>query len=300
MRAFIVVMVLLVGGVVGAGAARAEVDPIERPDTQGDQLIFYYDARPSHTSFLIVRSLRENETTIEVQFYGPTFSTPFTRTINVPGFGLRVLDAGALRDDGLPAQQGVAFATVVDGGDPIVTGALTGSFTVANLATGSAWGSPALARSARTDPGGSFPPIGTEINGVGVALQPIRPQGLELAGYYNPTTLAPVENGGNEIIFVTWEDVPGEHFSATVGATTWGVFAANAGGSTVADTEFAANGVTATDLVSLLGEDANGAPGTVRFIRFGGPPRLSRIIFFAQALGTFGTGYLLPTIPVLL
>jgi hypothetical protein len=276
------------------------VEPLERPDTQGDQLVFYYDARASHTSFLTVRNASTGGITVSVVFYGPTFSTPFTRTIDVPAGGLRVLDAGALKEDGLPAQQGVAFATVVDGGEPVVSFALTGSFTVANLATGSAWGSPALARSALNDPEGSLPALGAAINGSTVVLQPIRPEGLELASFYNPTTLAPVENGGNEIIFIAFEDVPGETYSATVGATTWDLFAAASNGDTVADTSFNANGVTPTDLVTLLGSDANGAAGSVRFIAIGGSAPLSRMIFFAEALGTFGTGYLLPSFPVVL
>jgi hypothetical protein len=295
-----VVIFFLLAVIIDTAPARADVLPLDRPDTQGDQLIFYYDARAGFTSFLTVRNVGSGGVTVSIVFYGPTFSTPFTQTATIPGRGLKIFDAGGLRDSGLPAQQGIAFATVVDGGHPVVSDALTGSFTVANIATGSAWGSPALARSARNASDSSFPMFGTAIDNSTVVLQAIRPLGLELAGFYKPESLAPVENGGNQVIFVTFEDVPGETFAATVGSTTWNVFATQSNGTTVADTMFTANGVTVTDLATLLGSDVNGAPGGVRFTSLASPPALSRLIFFAEALGTFGTGYLLPTVPVLL
>src|SRR5205085_3148104 len=71
--------------------------------------------------------------------------------------GTLTIDVGGLAAGGLPAQAGVAFVTAVDtAGAPLVTRALTGSFTIANLQTGAAWGSVAAARSAvkveATDP----------------------------------------------------------------------------------------------------------------------------------------------------
>ncbi len=297
----LVVWVVLVCAAATPCTSRADVSVLDRPDTQGDQLIFYYDARAGFTSFVTIRNFSEVDRTVNVLFYGPTFSTPFSHQVSIAGGGVVVLDAGALRDGGLPAQQGVAFATVVNGdGHPIVSGALTGNFTVANLATGSAWGSPALARSARNALDDSFPLLGTEINDTGVALQKIRPQALELAGFYNPENLAPAADGGNQLIFVTFEDVPGDTFAATIGSTTWNVFATRNNGHTIADTMFTANGVTTTDLASLLGPDVNGASGGVRFSTLTFPPDTTRVIFFAEALGTFGTGYLLPSVPVLL
>jgi hypothetical protein len=299
MRGFVGIAVVVLA-VSCAAPGRADVQPLDRPGSQGDQLIFYYDARAGFTSFLTVRKVLPGETNVSIVFYGPTFSTPFTRTISIGEGNVRVIDVGALREDGLPSQQGIAFAHVVDGGEPVTSFALTGNFTVANLATGSAWGGPALAREARNTADDSFPSLGTEIDGSTVAFQTIQPQGLELAGYYNPETLAPVESRGNQVIFVSFEDVPGETFGATVGSTMWNVFATRSDGDVVADSEFTANGVTETDLVSLLGDDANGSAGGVRFTTFGFTPGTSRLIFFAEALGTFGTGYLLPTFPILL
>ena len=46
--------------------------------------------------------------------------------------------------------------------------------------------------------------------------------------------------------------------------------------------------------MSILGTEANGAPGGGGFVRGNGTENASRFIFFVQSLGTFGTGYLLP------
>jgi len=49
------------------------------------------------------------------------------------------------------------------------------------------------------------------------------------------------------------------------------------------------------DLVSLLGTDARGARGSITFNAEPSAKRMTRLVYFTQALGTFGTGYLLPT-----
>src|SRR6266404_6600665 len=130
-----------------------------RPNVRGDQVIFYYDARDGFTTFINIRNEAATELKVELDFYGPTFTTPFTETVTLPATngtngapgvgGLTVIDVGALRASGLAATPGVAFATVVNAtGQPVVSRGLSGNFTVANMATGSAWGSPGAARSA--------------------------------------------------------------------------------------------------------------------------------------------------------
>ncbi|MCC6766254.1 MAG: hypothetical protein IT293_16460 [Deltaproteobacteria bacterium] len=274
---------------------------LERPDTQGDQLVFYYDARENFTTFLTVRNVMPGELTVTVLFYAPGFDgVPFAHTITLPAFGLRVLDVGELRASGLPAQAGAAFATGVNEvGTAIVSAALTGNFTVANLATGSAWGAPAAARSA-VNADDSFPDFGATIDNQMVSLRPILPSGLDLSAYYNPDDLASSDLGGDQLIFVNFEDVSGLPLRAQVGATDWNVFAAGADGSTIADTGFTATGVVVTNLATVVGADVGGSSGSIRFTSFVFPPRATRLIFFAEALGTFGTGYLLPPVPTLL
>lgn len=322
-RALVAVLALF----IGAPEISALPEPpapaaLDRPDTYGDQLVYYYDARPGFTTFLTVRSLAPGDVTVRVDFYGPGLDTePVSRSFTVPAGGLHVLDVGSLTTSSLattdtsangigrhvgalaallPAQAGVAFASVVDeSGVSLVSGALSGNFTVANLATGSAFGAPAAARSART-PEGATLPLGTGIDNSGVSLQPIRPSGLELAGYYNPDDLAPAADGGNQLIFINFEDVIGLPLRARVGATDWTIDAARSDGSVIANTGFTATGVVVTDLAGVLGAGVAGSGGNVRFSSFVSPPRQSRFIFFAEALGTFGTGYMLPSFPALL
>lgn len=289
---------MLMAALALATTATAQVPTIFQPDTTGDQAIFYYDARADFTTFLQVRNGGVTDLRVRVLFYGPTFSTPLTNESTIPAGGSRVIDVGGLA--GLPEQAGAAFAFAVnDAGEAVVSGAISGGFTVANLQTNSAWGSWAPARSARNADSGSSPPLGTVINGTTVQLTPIQPIRLDIPGYYNPTTLAPVALGGNQIIFVNFEDTAGANFAAVVSATDWNVNAVRADGSGVGATTFAAGGVTVSDLASVAGSGVNGSSGSVEFRADSTGARLSRLIFFSESLGTFGTGYLLPSVPPL-
>lgn len=285
---------------VGRGEAIVEPTPptpIERPDGVGDQLVFYYDARAGFTSFLTVRNVAPGDVSVRLDFYGPGIdAAPFVQTVTVPSGGLRVIDAGGLVGTGLAAQAGVAFATVVNESSiPVVSGALAGNFTVANLATGSAFGAPAAARSTR-NVDGSQPLLGVAIDNQTVLLQPIQPTAVELSAYYNPNDLAPESSGGNQLIFLNFEDAIGLPLRVVVGATTWSVFGTRNDGSVVADTSFTATGIVVSNLSGVLGAGAAGASGSIRFTSFTAPPRVTRMVFFAEALGTFGTGYLLPAV----
>jgi hypothetical protein len=67
-------------------------------------------------------------------------------------------------------------------------------------------------------------------------------------------------------------------------------------GAGVDTSAFTANGVTVTDLASVAGPGVNGAAGSMEFRASNANIDLSRLIYFTEALGTFGTGYLLPPI----
>jgi hypothetical protein len=56
------------------------------------------------------------------------------------------------------------------------------------------------------------------------------------------------------------------------------------------------SGVTVTDLASVLGAGVNGSGGGISFFADAGSSEPNRLVYFAEALGTFGTGYLLPPI----
>jgi hypothetical protein len=167
-----------------ARVGRCDVDPLGTPDAIGDQVIFFYDARADFTTFLSLRNTSSDDLAVSVLFYGPTVSTPFSKAVTLAGRALTILDVGALRDAGLPAQPGVAIATAVNlAGQPIVTRALTGNSTVANLRTGSAFGAAGAARSAFRN-GGNPTDIGDVIDGSDNArLQCIRPRSAVLAAY---------------------------------------------------------------------------------------------------------------------
>lgn len=285
-------LVLAVGARV---AAAGDVATIGAPQTIGDQLIFFYDARSGYTTFLTLRNASGNELRVSILFYGPTFSTPLSEAVTLSSGALEIIDVGALRGKGLPGQPGIAIATAVNlGGQPIVTRALTGSFTVANLATGSALGTAAAARAAYKD-NGDPAQLGDVIDGSDKArLQNIRPQTAVLAAYYDPLTLAPIEEGGNQLVFINFEDDYHPPYGATIGSTTWNLAATRSNGAGISATSFVATGVTVSDLASVAGTGVNGSAGSITFVAETDTPNLNRLVYFTEALGTFGTGYLLP------
>ena len=296
-RTFGMMLAVLVLIASEARVGRCDVDPLGAPDAIGDQVVFFYDTRADFTTFLSLRNTSSDDLTVSILFYGPTVSTPFSKAVTLAGRALTILDVGALRDAGLPAQPGVAIATAVNlAGQPIATRALTGNFTVANLRTGSAFGAAGAARSAFRG-GGNPTDIGDVIDGSDNArLQFIRPSSAVLAAYYDPTSLAPVTSSGNQLIFVNFEDEYEPTLKATIGSTAWNVSATRGNGVGISSTTFTANGVTVSDLASVAGPGVNGAAGSITFEAESDTKELNRLVYFTEALGTFGTGYLLPQV----
>ena len=313
-------LILVLTGVLRPTSAAAETrfpGAVTRPAARGDQLVFFYDARPGFTTFVNLRSTGASALPVQVLFYGPDIGTPFVHTVTIPvgagtaggaGTGGTVtVDVGELKTVGLPAEAGVAFVTAVDAtGAPLATRVLSGSFTVANLQTGSAWGSPAAARSAvkveSTIPSTAAcpekvpaPDRGTVIDGSKVLFPPVQPSAADLAVYYDPDLLAPAALGGNQIVFVTFEDQVGVPFRVKSASTAWDVQAVRDTGDKLERDAYTTEGVTITDLVSLLGNGARGSGGSITFAAEASASRLTRLVFFSESLGTFGTGYLLPS-----
>lgn len=295
MRRFVQMMLAVVAVVTsGARAWADDPTPLLVPEAAGDQVVYYYDARPDFTTFITLRNGSGDELTATVLFYGPTFSTPFAKAVTLAAGSITILDVGALRGSGLPAQPGAAFATAVNlTGQPITSGALSGNFTVANFLTGSAWGAAGAARSA-VDGDNDDVANGVVIDGDDATLRPIRPDALLLATYYDPSSLAPVSSSGNQLIFLTFEDEYEATYSAGIGSTSWDVSTTRGNGAGIGDTTFTANGVTVSDLASVAGSGVNGAAGSMVFTGSAADALQSRMIYFAEALGTYGTGYLLP------
>lgn len=315
MRCIRVLMILMLMAVAGAATAAETIFPgaIARPNNRGDQAIFYYDVRDGFTSFLNLRNAGASELRVEIQYYGPTFGAPFTQTVSVPATagtsgaagtgGLMVIDVGALRASGLAATPGIAIATGVDeAGHAIVTRGVSGNFTVANLATGSAWGSPAAARSGIVPPTSTgdpcapkvpAPKLGTAIDGSAVVFTPIQPSSADLAAYYDPATLAPAAIGGNQLIFISFVDVPGPTYSAAAADTTWTIAAVRNTGEPFPTRFTHVTGVKVSDLETEIG-GVSGSSGAATFTADPKSAPLTRLVFFTESLGTFSTGYLLP------
>lgn len=290
-------LVLMLGGVI---TTHADVAPLAQPESVGAQLIFYYDTREGFTTFANISQLEIDDrgpVTVQIDFWGPTFETKISQTITLGVREQRVIDVGALKaTNGLGAQQGIAIASVINEfSNPIALPVLTGSFTVANLATGSAWGAPAAARSARVAADGSAVSFDMVVDGTSIVYQSIQAPRLILANYYDPQTLAPASANGRQVIFINFKNAAGSGGSPITSASTaWGVRAVRADGQLISDTVITVSGVTEFDLVSLIGDGANGAAGGVSFFTLDQDLGESRLVFFAQSLGTFGTGYLLP------
>lgn len=80
----------------------------------------------------------------------------------------------------------------------------------------------------------------------------------------------------------------------TAATTTWGVIVTRGADGTFLTGSVDTTGVTESDLVSVLGTEANGAVGGGGLTKGAGTSVANRFVFFVQALATFGTGYLLP------
>jgi len=261
---------------------------LRSPAARGDQLLLHYDARDGYTTFLNLANQGASELAMRIALYPPELGAPFVLERTLPAGATRTIDVGALRADGLAAEPGIALVTAVSAGEPVVSRALAGSFTVANLATSSAWGAPAAARVART--GGASPALGTPIDGAAVVLQAFAPREADLAVYYDPESLAPAELGGNQVVLIAFDGTGAEPVAAE---TTWRIRTTRNDGSLVSEVSRTFGGVAAQDLGSLAGDEVYGAAGRMHF-RVEGDPARSRLLYFVESLGTFATGYLLP------
>ena len=108
-------------------------------------------------------------------------------------------------------------------------------------------------------------PVWIDTDGTNVLFRPIRPTSVTLALYYNPDRLAPVNQSGNQVIFVSFNDVPGSGFGINAVQTDWNVLATKNTGEALPATVFSASGVRVSDLASVAGAGVNGASGGINF-----------------------------------
>jgi hypothetical protein len=266
-----------------------------RPAARGDQVLAVYDARDEATTFLNLSNAGAGDLTLEIALYGPDLDLCAVRRTVVPAGGTRTLDVASLREDRLPAATGLAIATAIDNaGRPVTSGALGGTFTIADLATGAAWGAPALARSARRAAGGTLPPPGTPIDGDSVRLERLEPPALDLAAYYGPAAIS-AQGGATSLISISFDDGAGAPIEPIAMPTRWRLRAWRGDGAVVANAEIERSGVAVDDLPVLLGPEAASTAGRAR-LTASGPRAANRAVFFVQSLGGFASGYALPAV----
>jgi hypothetical protein len=285
-------VMMMLGSAISTSAT---VAPLIHPEGIGSQLIFYFDTREGFTTFANVSNTAIVPIFVKVDFWTRNFDAKTTQLLTLTPNEQHVIDVGnELKASQSRAQQGIAVATIVDeSGNALEFPALSGNFTVANLATGSAWGAAAAARSARNASDGSAAERFSIVDGTNVVYQTIAPQSYILAAFYDPRSLAPASAHGSQVIFVNFAN-NGSGGAVTTATTKW-VIAANRSELSIFFDFVTVSGVSDIDLVALLGDDANGSAGGIIFRTDDADAGDSRLIFFAEALGTFGTGYLLPT-----
>lgn len=264
----------------------------------GDQLLFYYDARPGYTTFVNLANLGTSDLAVRVRFYGQDLRAALEREEFLPAGGTRTISLDAIVAAGLPRQAGLALAAAVDGaGEPVVSRALAGNFTIANLQTQSAWGAAAIARAGMVRQGGAMvrAAVGAALDGNTVRLQQIRPGAVDLAVYYDPLDLEPVERGGNQVVLASFADAVGDGLALLPATQGWRVGATRNSGEVVADVAHATTALEVTDLASLAGAAVEGSSGRLSLVAQG-ETAANRLVFFVESLGTFATGYLLPPV----
>jgi hypothetical protein len=303
-RTMVAVWSLIVAGHLACGEARAQ-SLIAEPGTSGDQLLFFFDATPGRTAFLVVSNTSTDGLTLEIAWYSQDLSRRLATQIQGLASGANVvLDPGQV--PGVAGNAGLTVVTpVVSSGDtrPIVpaplrdtlryapSGSLVGGFTLANLSSNSAFGQNPLARIA-VDVFGNRAQAGAIVDGTAIRYQRIAPDFLLIPFYFNPAGGALTDRA----FLAGFED----RYSATgfsIGSVSLGLGfkLIDVSGNEVASGTIPVNGVAFTDLQTLAG----GTPFTSSGKALLGfdvplPANANLLGLMSQSLGTFAVGQGLP------
>jgi hypothetical protein len=303
-RAVAAAFVLLVIACFDVGHARAQ-QVIAAPGTSGDQLLFFYDATPGRTLFLVVSNLSPAEVTLEIAWYAQDLGRRVATQRQTLAVGANVvLDPSQV--EGVSGNAGITVVTpIVPGTDgrPVVpepvndslasapTGPLVGGFTLADLSTGSAFGQNPLARVAVTADGKRAAP-GSIVDGTTVRYQRIAPDALTIPFYFNPSTAGFT----NRAILGAFEDrYSGDNFS--IGPVSVDLQAAliDSAGADVASSSITVTGVRFTDVQTLADATPLTSSGKVVFGTTSPLADNSNLLgLMSQSLGTFAVGQGLP------
>jgi hypothetical protein len=297
-------LVLLVGACLGAGEGRAQ-SRVATPGTTGDQLLFFYDATAGRSPFLVVSNLSPAALTLEVAWYPQDLGRRLATQRQTLAIGGNViLDPSQV--EGVSGNAGITVVTpIVEGseGRPVVpqpvndtlasaaSGPLAGGFTLADLATGAAFGQNPLARIAVTADGKRAAP-GSIVDGTTVRYQRIAPDALVIPFYFNPSTAGFT----NRAILGAFADrYAPEIFSIGPASADLGYGLIDAAGADVASGSLTVTGVSFTTVQELGDATPLTSSGKVVFGTTSPLADDANLLgLMSQSLGTFSVGQGLP------
>ncbi len=260
----------------------------------GDQLVSPYERGTTRATFLNVRNGVDTATRIEIAVYDESLLPSWVGYRTLPARGRIVLDLESVDDGATLPERGVLFVSSVDDeGSPVVTRALSGTATIANLETGSAWGGTTIARRA-VEAGAAqtlWPTLGSAIDGTRVFYEQLQPEALQLPAYY-----ALDGAGGNApatLVFLSFRDVPREAPLVVAESTAWDIDARTSEGTAFDVSHTTVDGMRTLGLDVLLGTAALDVGGSL-LLEVEPAPGQNRVIFFEQSLAGFGIGFPLP------
>ncbi len=233
----VVAGIALAGSLLANGMAWAQFPGLPtEPGTDGDQLVYFYDARPDHTTFLTIANTATTASVIlELVYYSGSLDSRIAETtLTLPGGGATVVDPSDPARGGAAAVSGNAGLLVVtpitsetDHTPVVPPRPLVGGFSIVNTVLGAGFGDNPFGRLALTGaPGAANAPRanpGDPVDGVNASYQSIQPRTTEpsitLPAYLNPNTLGkPPTLGtgtddGNRILLAAFRD----QYAAAVG-----------------------------------------------------------------------------------
>jgi len=278
------------------GAVRAQTQ-IPVPDVWGDQLLFFYDARPGRVSFLSISNPSSKAVTVEIAFYPLQLDRRLgqeTRTL--VGAANVVLDPATAAGGVGGGQAGLVVVTPIqtDDASPIVPPEpLAGAFTLANTTLGSAFGENAFGRLA-VDGVGIRPRAGRVVDGSTIRFQRFAPSGLIVPVYFNPARLGRPEDDGNRLILVAFADRYAGRFDVVSARRSLTARFVDEKGVQRAFGTAIVDGVRLTNLQELSGGVVLNESGKV-FLEQGTEDAGSLFGIFTQSLDTYASGQRLPS-----
>jgi hypothetical protein len=279
------VVLAAAGMLVALVAARAWA--IQIPDVRGDQLLFVYDTRANHSSFVNVTNPASDPVVVEIASYPQDLTTPVTEVVTLEAGGEHIVDLATAFGGESNLRAGLVVVTPIMAADKPIPVAppspLAGSFTMAGKV--SAFGENAFARSIAHTQGGV------------VKYETLQPGTLMIPVFYDPQQLDDPGVDGNRIVLVSFVDVYGEDGTFRVAApetpvTLRPTFCVSKFGRLEPAT-FDVSGVNFTTLQDLASPEKVKRAGSLFLEEMGGEDA-NLFGVFSQAKANFAAGQRLP------